>query len=400
MGAHDQPAAASSMPTYVADGETGSTARLDKGPGPESATSDTGGPNPGVSDQTERLTGNAPPLAAEGEAPLAAEATEALDGLTSIPAGAPEGLDLAALLRAGSGSTTVSFGSPLNLPQDGKQQPVGRLTGTKYSGQPSAAGPTGTGLQNSSDSDANEPTVSLTDLNKASRELSLSFIDSGIESGSPPRFDSAQGDRSFGSRSKEISGDDRSSGGADREPTTGGNGNDAAFPLSASGESPRLVEPHAPPAAPGAAPARAPATPVTHLPARVAQIAAAMNEPGSRSVRLRLDPPSLGEVRVHVESGARGITVRIVAQTPEACALLSDHQSELSRELWRHGLALQSFSATLAGDAGQEQMRGRERTPSGRRSALVQSLDGPAFMSQPVHPPPATIRAGGLDARA
>ena len=56
------------------------------------------------------------------------------------------------------------------------------------------------------------------------------------------------------------------------------------------------------------------------VPARVAQLAAALGEPGARSVRLRLDPPSLGEIRVHIESSSQGITVRIVAQSHEACA--------------------------------------------------------------------------------
>src|SRR5206468_7730889 len=39
-----------------------------------------------------------------------------------------------------------------------------------------------------------------------------------------------------------------------------------------------------------------------NLPARLAQLAAGLPDRGSIGVRLRLDPPSLGEIRVHVES--------------------------------------------------------------------------------------------------
>src|SRR5207247_1628977 len=61
-----------------------------------------------------------------------------------------------------------------------------------------------------------------------------------------------------------------------------------------------------------------------NLPARLAQLAAGLPDRGSIGVRLRLDPPSLGEIRVHVESSTRGIEVRIVTQSHEACALLAD----------------------------------------------------------------------------
>jgi hypothetical protein len=175
---------------------------------------------------------------------------------------------------------------------------------------------------------------------------------------------------------------------------------DAALQLSAAGGVTRHEEAPSSPLASGTASGRTPAVPLPHVSARVAQIAASLNEPGSRSVRLRLDPPSLGEVRVHVESSAHGVTVRIVAQSHEACALLSDQQSELSRELWRHGLTLQSFSASLAGDGRHDRMNDRDDAPFERRSGIVRSVDGAGAAVQPFHSPPSFSRAGRLDARA
>jgi hypothetical protein len=143
---------------------------------------------------------------------------------------------------------------------------------------------------------------------------------------------------------------------------------------------------------------RTPAVLMAHLPARVAQIAAGLGESGSRVVRLRLDPPALGEIRVHVESSSQGIAVRIVAQSHEACALLSDHQAELGRELSRQGLALQSFSASLAGDAGGDRAAGSEQSPFERRSTDRRSSVA-ASVSEAVRPGPAVRRTGNLDTR-
>jgi flagellar hook-length control protein FliK len=102
-------------------------------------------------------------------------------------------------------------------------------------------------------------------------------------------------------------------------------------------------------------PAWAEVVTLPNMPARLAQLAAGLPDRGSVGVRLRLDPPSLGEIRVHIESTTQGIQVRIVAQSPEACALLADGQSKLSKELWRQGLSLDSFAASV----------GREGTDNG-----------------------------------
>src|SRR5207245_4981188 len=100
------------------------------------------------------------------------------------------------------------------------------------------------------------------------------------------------------------------------------------------------------PAAGSTRPGGAGVVTLPNLPARLAQLAAGLPDRGSIGVRLRLDPPSLGEIRVPVESTTRGIEVRIVAQSHEACALLAEGQRQPTQELGRHGLAPHAFPAS------------------------------------------------------
>jgi flagellar hook-length control protein FliK len=132
------------------------------------------------------------------------------------------------------------------------------------------------------------------------------------------------------------------------------------------------------PAAAGASrPAWAEAVTLPNLPARLAQLAAGLPDRGSAGVRLRLDPPSLGEIRVHIESTLRGIEVRIVAQSHEACALLADGQSQLSKELWRQGLSLHSFAASV-GREGTDDAAARQRANHGSKPAEPAASRAPA----------------------
>jgi hypothetical protein len=83
------------------------------------------------------------------------------------------------------------------------------------------------------------------------------------------------------------------------------------------------------------------------LPVRLARLAGRVLEAGPSQVRLRLDPPSLGELHIHVGRDENGIHVRIVAQSHETLALLADGQPRLREELARSGLALESFSTAM-----------------------------------------------------
>jgi hypothetical protein len=97
------------------------------------------------------------------------------------------------------------------------------------------------------------------------------------------------------------------------------------------------------------------------LPARIVRLAGELREAGPSEVRLRLDPSSMGEVRIRIESTRHGIEVRIVAQSQEACVLLNDGQPWLREELARHGVSLQSFSTSVAAEGGHGMANSRHQ---------------------------------------
>lgn len=90
--------------------------------------------------------------------------------------------------------------------------------------------------------------------------------------------------------------------------------------------------------------------PYAQLPVQIAHLSGRLGDRGSGSMRLRLDPPHLGEIHLQVEASAEGITVRIVAQSGDACALLADQRNHLKEELGRSGLTLHSFTTSVSAD--------------------------------------------------
>src|SRR5262249_47750098 len=132
---------------------------------------------------------------------------------------------------------------------------------------------------------------------------------------SPLTHSAVQADHAPQGRPGDGSRNDVSHGAAGHEHGADPDTIDAALRISAAGELPLHEEMPLSSMASGMESGRTTAVPLAHIPARVAQISATLNEPGARAVRLRLDPPSLGEVRLHIESSAQGITVRIVAQS-------------------------------------------------------------------------------------
>jgi flagellar hook-length control protein FliK len=69
-------------------------------------------------------------------------------------------------------------------------------------------------------------------------------------------------------------------------------------------------------------------------------------EQKTQTVKLRLDPPRLGEVSIDLKLGENGLSLRIVSQTPEARDLLQQDLPRLQDLLKASGLNLQLFSAS------------------------------------------------------
>jgi hypothetical protein len=121
--------------------------------------------------------------------------------------------------------------------------------------------------------------------------------------------------------------------------------------------------------------------------------------PGGRSeVRIRLDPPSLGELHVQIESSDDGISVRIVAQTQEALLLLRDQRLPLADELARQNIRMDAFSTALAGDGGS---RGEHRPSAPFSSSPGDTPRHPGSLAESAaRPVAAPTSPGRLDTRA
>ena len=67
------------------------------------------------------------------------------------------------------------------------------------------------------------------------------------------------------------------------------------------------------------------------------------------ALRFRLNPETLGQLRIEVSQGAEGTTVRIAAETEGARALLADAQSRLLVEARAQGVRIAETEVSLAG---------------------------------------------------
>jgi len=79
------------------------------------------------------------------------------------------------------------------------------------------------------------------------------------------------------------------------------------------------------------------------FPPAVRQVARALVERLSRGggeAQVRLDPPELGEVTIHVKLHGGQVEVEVRAERPEAAQLLREHANDLSSLLSRHGMEL------------------------------------------------------------
>ena len=153
-------------------------------------------------------------------------------------------------------------------------------------------------------------------------------------------------------------------------------------------------------AGPGLAPARTeapvqvPALPPTVPPQAVmAQVAVAIGGTSDDRVELRLDPPELGRVQIHLTRLDGGIQAVVMADRPETQDLLRRHAEVLARELGSAGYD----SVSLDFAAGHEARAGLGEA---REMDWAQvAPEAPAVPAPPVSAPPRASLAGGLDIR-
>jgi len=73
---------------------------------------------------------------------------------------------------------------------------------------------------------------------------------------------------------------------------------------------------------------------------------------GSQSeVKIRLDPPSLGTVRLNISTSADGVRTLIVAENQAVKQLIENNLSQLRDSMANQGLKLDGFSVEVGGDS-------------------------------------------------
>jgi hypothetical protein len=152
------------------------------------------------------------------------------------------------------------------------------------------------------------------------------------------------------------------------------------------------------------APQEADATPKTPAAVRLPELSQQLvpilrrvNTEGRQELRVRLDPPHLGELNVIVEDGLDGISVRIVAESRETLLLLQDQRSQLHDELSRQNLSVTSFSASLAGDTSGQRSPSRFFAAPAHRSLQDAAVPETEALSVVARIP---LTVGGLDVHA
>ena len=137
--------------------------------------------------------------------------------------------------------------------------------------------------------------------------------------------------------------------------------------------------------------ASVPAAPATPQ-AIIAQIAVALGKSSERSVEIRLDPPELGRVQIHLTPADSRLQALVIAERPETQDLLRRHAEVLVRELGAAGYD----SVSLDFAPGGEAPAGRQPAPRGL-GAEIAAIAAPAEPA-PVATAPRTL-TGGLDIR-
>ena len=144
--------------------------------------------------------------------------------------------------------------------------------------------------------------------------------------------------------------------------------------------------------APDAPPAQTVATPASPQPV-IGQVAVAIARANEHRVEIRLDPPELGRVQIHLTPVDGGVQAVVLADRPETQDLLRRHAHALAQELGDAGFG----SVSLDFAAGQQAApdRGAPRPPPSFEPAPF--VAGPSPTVAPAARP--AVAAGALDIR-
>jgi flagellar hook-length control protein FliK len=147
------------------------------------------------------------------------------------------------------------------------------------------------------------------------------------------------------------------------------------------------------PATSAPAPVRG-ATTLQHL-ARTVDAAMQMGHSrGITRARLHLHPAELGAIELHLRHTANGMTARVVAESPEAVAVLQQASNDLRRSLEQAGITLTGLDIGSRADQQAEQRtfagafdasdRDSDRGSNGRGSGLGTGRESDTDPVQPI----------------
>ena len=97
-------------------------------------------------------------------------------------------------------------------------------------------------------------------------------------------------------------------------------------------------------------------------------MAVAIGKAADRRVEIRLDPPELGRVQIHLTPVDGGVQAVVLADRPETQDLLRRHAEALARELGAAGYGSVSLDFAAGSEARRTATSGPRR--SGRRPRL------------------------------
>ena len=120
----------------------------------------------------------------------------------------------------------------------------------------------------------------------------------------------------------------------------------------------------------------------------VHQIVVALSKPHDGAIQIRLDPPELGRITLHINAAEMGTTASVTADRPEVIDLLRRHESLLSAELKDAGFKNLTFDFSQNGT-------GEKQTPSEQDQMQVALAVDPGVSANTTAHPVAPERAAG-----
>ncbi len=137
------------------------------------------------------------------------------------------------------------------------------------------------------------------------------------------------------------------------------------------------------------------AAPAPQAAAVVGQVVVALGKAHEPKIEIRLDPPELGRVHIHLTPTEGGVQAVVAADRPETHDLLRRHADLLARELAEAGYSGVDLQFAAGGDTGTRQEARGALAAFEEVASVVAPLAGP--VTAPVQA--ARLVAGGLDIR-